>query len=280
MATFITSKTVGETITISVNTSTEYWKYNHNGTDSSVFAKGQETITVANANGEFTLISCLSNGTVSGDLTVLVLQNNQLTSFTGTGLSGLTGLNLSDNQLTSFDGTGLSALTDLRLDDNQLTSFDGTGLSALTDLRLNANPLTTFIGGDMGEITELDFTSWNITTLESFDGTGLSSLTGLNLQGNQLTSINIAGCDILQYLYVNDNPLTPVINNSLLTKLAANELANNWDGGELITSGGRTSAGTADYDYLIANGWSITGADLVVVGTGKLRVKGNGQLNP
>jgi hypothetical protein len=126
-------------------------------------------------------------------------------------------------------------------------------------LRLNANPLTTFIGGDMGEITELDFTSWNITTLESFD---------------------ISGMDTLQYLYVNDNPLTPVINNALLTKLAANELANNWDGGELITSGGRTSAGTTDYDYLIANNWNVQGADLVPTGTGKLRVKGVGQLNP
>jgi hypothetical protein len=79
---------------------------------------------------------------------------------------------------------------------------------------------------------------------------------------------------VLQYLYVNDTPLTPSINNSLLAQLAANELANDWDTGQFSTQGGRTSAGTTDYDYLIANGWTITGADLVVVGSGKLRIKG------
>jgi hypothetical protein len=36
MATFITSKSVGQNINISVQTSTGYWKYNHNGSDSSV----------------------------------------------------------------------------------------------------------------------------------------------------------------------------------------------------------------------------------------------------
>ena len=78
MATFITSKAVGETITITVYASTpftqgsNYWKYNHNGVDSAVFPNGDQTITVANANGEFTLIPCLSDGTPSGDITVLV----------------------------------------------------------------------------------------------------------------------------------------------------------------------------------------------------------------
>ena len=95
-----------------------------------------------------------------------------------------------------------------------------------------------------------------------------------------MTSINIVDCDILQILYVNDNLLTPSTNNSLLAKLAANELANDWNYGEFYTTGGRTSAGTADYDYLIANGWSVQGADLVPTVTGKLRVKGVGQINP
>ena len=117
MATFITSKAVGETITIYLYSSTEYWKYNHNGTDSSVFNQndGGQTITVANANGEFTMISCLSDGTVSGDIIDLNLYGNQLTSFDGTGLSGLTNLTLQENQLTSFDGTGLNSLTGLDL---------------------------------------------------------------------------------------------------------------------------------------------------------------------
>ncbi len=55
MATFITSKSIGETINVNVNASNGYWKYNHNGTDSSIFDQkdGFQTITVANANGYF-----------------------------------------------------------------------------------------------------------------------------------------------------------------------------------------------------------------------------------
>ena len=82
MATFITSKAVGDSISIYVQTSTGFWKYNHDGSDSSVNANGWgNNLPVTNANGEFTIISCLSHGTVSGDITNLGLNTNQLTSF-------------------------------------------------------------------------------------------------------------------------------------------------------------------------------------------------------
>jgi hypothetical protein len=119
----------------------------------------------------------------------------------------------------------------------------------------------------------------NNNQLSEFDGTPLTSLTQLYLQDNQLTTLGISNMDYLQYLYVNDNLLTASVNNSLLTKLAANELSNDWNYGEFYTTGGRTSAGTDDYDYLIANGWDISGADLVSA-VRKLRVKGVGQINP
>ena len=56
MATFITARTVDETINIRTYTSTGYWKYNHNGSDSTVYPDGwilNELVT--NANGEFTM---------------------------------------------------------------------------------------------------------------------------------------------------------------------------------------------------------------------------------
>jgi Leucine-rich repeat (LRR) protein len=215
MATFITSKSIGQTINISVQTSTGYWKYNHNGTDSGVFGNGSRTITVANDNGEFTIISCLSNGTVSGNITQLNLSNNQLTSFDGTDLSGLTTLNLYGNQLTSFDGTDLSGLTDLFLAINQLTSLDVLPMISLTDLYLT-------------------------------DPYGL-----------------------------NGNPMTATANNTILSGLVTNGLAS----GNFYTSGGRTAAGTADYDTLIGEGWNLLGLDLVITSSGKLRVKGVGQIN-
>ena len=261
MATFITSKSVGESIYIYVETSTGYWKYNHNGSNSGVFNQidGSQTIEVLNANGEFTLIPCDASGTVSGDITILDLNTNQLTSFDGTGLSSLTNLFLNDNLLTSFDSTGLSGLTNLYLynnqltsfngvglsglttfdvSSNQLTSFDGTGLSGLTSLNLASNPLTSFIGGDMGQITNLPFrTLWGITTLTSLDVVGMWGLENLSSYGN---------------------PLTPEDNDPILAQLASNGLTN----GTFTTSGGRTAAGTDDYDTLIGLGWTISGADL------------------
>jgi len=255
MATFITSKSIGETISISVQTSTGYWKYNHDGADSSVFENGEQIITITNVNGEFTLISCDSEGNVSGDITYLDLKNNQLTSFDGTGLTALTDLELEGNQLISFNGTGLTALTYLGLGNNSLTSLNNfTFPSSLTNLNLYTNQLT------------------------AFDGAGLINLNYLDLSDNQLTLFNGTDLNVLQNLYIINNFLTPSINNSLLAQLAANELANSWGYGTFQTTGGRTSAGTADYDYLIANSWDVQGADLIPTGTGKLRVKGTGQL--
>jgi Leucine-rich repeat (LRR) protein len=320
MATFITSKSIGQNIGVNAQTSTGYWKYNHDGTDSSVFEDGKQTITVANANGEFTIIPCLSDGTVSGGLTQLNLENNQLTSFDGTGLSGLTQLGLSNNQLTSFDGTGLSGLTYLNLSENQLTSFDGTGLSGLTVLSLmgpktgggtltsvsnlpatlnllslNNNQLTSFDGTDLTSLIELylggnQLTSFDGTGLSgltqlylsnnqltSFDGTDLTSLIELYLGGNQLTSLDVLPMVSLIKLFLTDpyglngNPMTAVANNTILSGLVTK---NSGGGGNFYTSGGRTSAGTSDYDTLIGDGWNLLGLDLVITSSGKLRVKG------
>ena len=155
MATFITSRPIGQGVSFNnIETTEGYWKYLHNDEFSSVFEdSSSQGAIITNANGEFTIIPCLSDGTESGEITIIDIQYNGITSFDGTGLSGLTVLFLQNNQLTSFDGTGLSSLTQLYLNTNQITSFDGTGLSSLTYLDLNYNQLT------------------------SFDGTGLSSLT-------------------------------------------------------------------------------------------------------
>ena len=268
MATFITSKAVGESINIYVVTSTGFWKYNHDGSDSSVNADGWVNgLPVINVNGEFTIISCLSDGTVNGVLTVLDLNTNQLTSFDGTGLSSLTGLYLMSNLLTSFNGTGLSSLTGLGLSDNQLTSFDSTGLSSLTQLYLNNNLLTSFDSTGLSSLTSMDL-SGNLLT--SLDGTDLSNLMELYLQNNTLTSFDATGLSGLTYLYLNDNQLTPSSNNQILNQLNQNGLS----GGEFISSNGRTSASNTDYDNLVSLGWILQGLDLIAVGNGKLRVKG------
>jgi hypothetical protein len=214
--TFITAKPVGQNITIYIQTSTGYWKYKHNGVDSMVFNQiyGQQSIPVTNSNGEFTIIPCDSNGTRSGNITYLGLQdymgNNQITSFDGTGLSMVTSINLNNNQLTSLDVSSLTSLTSLQLGGNQLTSLDVSSLTSLTNLQLF----------DM-----------------MFGGT---------------------------------NPMTPEANNSILAQLDENGLSM----GYFATTGGRTSASNTDYDNLLSLGWTLEGLDLIIVGSGKLRVKG------
>ena len=281
-STFITSKLTGETINIYVQTTTGYWKYNHNGSDSIVFDQGDgtQTVEVLNANGKFTIISCDDEGIVIGDIINLILDNNQLTTFDGTGLSGLTSLDLSDNQLTDFNGTGLSGLTSLYLTNNQLTEFDGTGLTSLTQLVLANNQLTDFNGTGLTSLTYLNLegnqlASFNGTGLTSlitlnlnsnqlteFDGTGLTSLTQLVLAGNQLTELDVSSLvnliDLALLGKPGGNPLTSAVNDSILNQLVVNGL----EGGYLVTIGGRTASGTADYDTLISRGWSIDGADL------------------
>ena len=214
MATFITSKSVGQNIQIAVNTSTGYWKYQHNGVTSSVFGAGQQTITVANANGEFTLIPCLVNGTVSGDITSLQLNSIQLTSFDGTGLSGLTGLDLNGNNLTSLSGfTFPESLIQLSLMNNQLTSLSGiTFPQNLASLQLYNNQLTEFDGANFPNLYNLGLGQNQLT---EFYGTGLSSLGELELSTNQLTIFNGNGLVSLYSLWINENPLETFIGGNM-----------------------------------------------------------------
>jgi len=270
--TFITSKAVGTSFTISghhvgfsslnsyIQTDTGYWKYYHNGVYSSVFGDSysniSRTITVANANGEFTFISCNSNGTPSGNITHLVLPNNQITSFNGSDLTGLINLQLMSNSISNFNSLVLpSSLMVLVLTDNQLTSFSGTGLTNLIELQINACSLTSFNGTDLSSLTILGL---QYNQLTSINLTGLTSLVNLGLKGNQLTSLDISGLANLNALYISENPITRSINDSILDVLNSNSV----NGGTLMSENGRTSAGTADYNSLISRGWSLTGVDL------------------
>jgi len=262
MATFITSRTTGQTININVITDTGYWKYNHDGTDSSVFANGNQTVTITNVDGEFTIISCLLDGTPSGDINELDLNSNQITSIDLSLVGGLTYLGLNNNQLISIDLSPVGGLTYLDLNNNQLISIDLSGVPVLGYLGLNSNQLTSI---DLSSVTQLTDLTLNNNQLTSIDLSPVGSLTDLNLSGNQLVSIDLSVLTNLQYLYLNGNPSinTTGINDEILSLLAANELSNGWNGGTFYTTGGRTILSTTDYDYLINANWDLQGLDLI-----------------
>jgi hypothetical protein len=210
----------------------------------------------------------------------LYLNDNQLTSFDGTGLTSLTNLSLENNQLTSFDGTGLTSLTDLNLKYNQLISFDGTDLTSLTILYLNNNQLTSFDGTGLTSLTNLDLSGNQLT---SFDGTGLTSLTSLVLVNNLLTSIDVSPMVNLISLFLadvyglNGNPMTATANNAILAAFVSHIGNTGSEKKYISTTGGRTSAGTADYNTLINDGYNLIGFELATPppsGNGKLRIKG------
>jgi hypothetical protein len=206
LTTFITSKSVGQTINIYTNTSSGYWKYKHNGIYSNIFTNGQQNnIKVANVNGEFEIISCDSNGIISGVVTKLDLQNNRITQFNGTLLSGLTYLNLYGNRLTTFDGSGMYNITSLDLHGNRLTQFNGSGMSNLTSLNLYGNRLTQFDVSVMSNLTSLNLYGNRLT---QFNSSGMSNLTYLNLNNNRLTQFDGTGLSSLTDLDLSTNRIT------------------------------------------------------------------------
>ena len=189
MATFITSKAVNEFISILVNTSTTHWKYYHNSAYSSVYSNGSQSIEVLNANGEFTIISCLSDGTESGNVT---------------------GLDLNSNQLTSFDGTGLSGLTQLSLRSNEtLTTINLSGLTNLTflDLRNTNIPTLTLSDLETPNLVNLILIGSNITGLTL---SNLSNLGEVNMSGAMefLEAVSLSNLPLITSVYIGDSVLT------------------------------------------------------------------------
>ena len=197
MATFITSKSVGESIGFGFTTTNGYYKYNHDGIDSEVKQGYVWNLLITNPNGEFTIIPCDVNGNPIGDLlSAYVGWECGVTSFDTTGLSSLTKLELGGNQITSLDISNTPNLIELELGGNQITSLDMSGLSSLTKLGLS---------------------NLNLTSLDNF--TLPTSLTFLNLHGNQLSSIDLSDFSSLDRFYISDNQLTSLDEFILPTSL-------------------------------------------------------------
>jgi len=204
MATFITSKLSGTSIGIEVESSQGYWKYNHNGIDSSPLPNGLQYATISGSSGEFTIISCDSIGNVGGVITIIRCSAGQIISFNGIGLSGLIELDLLFNDLTGFTGTGLSSLTTLKLNENNLQSFDGDGLSSITYLSLYSNELSTI---NISNLTTLEYFDFYDNNLTEFTGIGLSNVVECYLNNNQIVSFNGGDLTNLTTFSLANNPL-------------------------------------------------------------------------
>jgi len=121
-----------------------------------------------NAPRFYAIYPCDASGTVSGELTSITLNTNQITSISIPEFSLLTYLNLNNNQIPSIELSGLSSLEWFSLYNNQLTNIELSGLSSLEGIILDFN------------------------NLQTFDGTGLpGSVYNFSIDNNLLTSFTL-----------------------------------------------------------------------------------------
>ena len=180
-----------------------------------------------------------------GELEILHLQRNRLTTLPADafdGLGGLRRLNLRDNELTTlptgaFDGLG--GLEELDLHANRLTTLSaGTfdGLGELRKLLLSGNErLATLPEGtfdSLGELRELILSRSLLTTLPAGTFDGLGELRRLWLHRNRLTTLpagTFDGLGELRALWLHRNQLTSLPKGAFrgLSNLTALHLGNN-----------------------------------------------------
>jgi uncharacterized protein len=139
-------------------------------------------------------------------LTMLVCNDNNLTSLDLSANTALDSLFCSGNQLTSLDVSANTLLKYLYCCNNQLTSLDVTANTALTTLSIYNNQLT------------------------SMDVSANTLLKYLYCYKNQLTSLDVSANTVLRYLYCHNNQLTSldVSQNTTLSILlcGSNQLTN------------------------------------------------------
>jgi len=187
------------------------------------------TITIT---GDITYLMCDQNELKTLDvsnnpsLRTLLCSSNKLTSLALGGLTSITDLRCSNNNLTSLNVTRLTSLTTLLCYTNSLTSLSVTGLTSLVNLYCYNNSLTSLNVTGLTKLQLLHCFSNKLTSLvlgtapmlttlscynnnlTSLNVSNLPKLSNLSCYTNNLTSLNVAGCTSLAKLYCNNNYLT------------------------------------------------------------------------
>ena len=199
--------------------------------DPSINTNGDVEIQLSEATSFNGQIQC--SGMTISDLTgieaftalsILICNNNQLTTLDVSNNTALHTLRCFGNQLTSLDVSGCTALTELFCNNNQLTSFNLNGATALNWLECNDNQLTSLninspyldiFDCSNNLITSLNIYGWPDLTmydcsnnqLTSLDLSNITSIHKLDCKNNQLTSLDVQHLDIAE-LWCQDNKIT------------------------------------------------------------------------
>ena len=156
--------------------------------------------------------------TIRGDVTVLLCNDNQLTTLDVSKNTALTTLDCSKNQLTALDISQNTALKWLSCSYNQLTTLDVSKNTVLTRLDCRKNPLKAL---DVSKNTKLKYLFCSKNQLTALDVSKNTALTSLTCSYNQLTALDVSQNTALTALYCYNNQLTAldVSQNTALTVL-------------------------------------------------------------
>ena len=160
------------------------------------------------------------NIVITGNVTSLTLNDNQLTALDVSGATTLEHLNVSNNQLTALDVSRNTALISLVVSWNQLTRLDVSGAKALTHLSCRSNQLTAIDLSRNDALEQLWLTGNQLTSLDVSRNT---ALVRLELHFNQLTSLDVSRNTALLSLCVAGNQFTASALNDLFRTLPRHE---------------------------------------------------------
>jgi len=141
---------------------------------------------------------------LTGKITELYCNNNQLGALNVQGCAALQELNCRGNQLDALDVQGLSALQKLYCNNNQLGALNVQGCAALQTLDCDNNRLTAL---DVQGLTALQELYCNINQLGALNVQGCAALQKLYCDNNRLAALDVQGCAALQELRCYNNQL-------------------------------------------------------------------------
>ena len=131
----------------------------------------------------------------------------------------ITTINVSNNKLKTINLYECQSLNNLICSSNELSSLDVSHNTNLKELNMGDNP---FISLDMSN-TLLERLIYDNGMLQSINVAGCERLEYLSCKSNRLTTIDVSDCIMLTKLECSNNPLTDVhLGNSKVNQLGAN----------------------------------------------------------
>lgn len=217
MISMVTTKAIGEPITIAVNNGISVavnWgdgtpvSYSSTGEFITSEAKG-DTLTITGAG--ITLLNCANNGLSALDvskatlLQSLICHQNFLTELSINSNRQLLKLRCSENRLTTLSATFNTALKELICYDNQLTALSINRNTALTTLICSYNQLSKLVTTYNLKLETL----WcQDNQLESLDLSKNTKLTSLLCYNNKLTALSTEKTLYLTDIFCGNNSLS------------------------------------------------------------------------